>query len=277
MEAARLPSTCGHPPTPTPELPGEWCRPQMKRGRREGSKRGPLPQEQRPQFTMIAERRVTRDALGHSLQTASCPNPGSPSCWDPALGDTARGCSPPLRVASSLLAEQAEGPRVPLTLRVCLSCFHSGGLHEGFDGPSWGEKRHPPLSLPFPWTQAEPSLSLLSPSPEGSGRVFPSQFLPPRMWQDPQQLCPSVSRAAISCEGLGRLTASCSQLGALPRSSSLGPFRSPRAPRFPCMLRQKGEGLTLNPGWEEGDNGGLEPGGGTALVSGPLALFGRAP
>lgn len=131
VEAARLPSTCGHPPTPTPELPGEWCRPQMKRGRREGSKRGPLPQEQRPQFTMIAERRVTRDALGHSLQTASCPNPGSPSCWDPALGDTARGCSPPLRVASSLLTEQAEGPRVPAYSASLFKLFPFRGLTRG--------------------------------------------------------------------------------------------------------------------------------------------------
>lgn len=48
-EAAWLPSTCGHPPAPTPELPGEW--PQMTGDEVNGATRVHCPKAGGPQFT----------------------------------------------------------------------------------------------------------------------------------------------------------------------------------------------------------------------------------
>lgn len=64
------------------------------------------------------------DTLGHTLRTASSFNLGSPCLQSPSTGDREAAAS--WRVASCLLAGQAEGPGCLLALQISLSFFHSG-------------------------------------------------------------------------------------------------------------------------------------------------------
>lgn len=96
-------------------------------------------------------------------------------------------CFPPC-----LLSRQ-RGPEYLLTLQVSLSFFYSWGLNKGFGCPGLGENGCLPSEPPFfPGSRQSP-LSLLSPSGGGSGQGLPCHFMPLGMWQDPQQLCISVS------------------------------------------------------------------------------------
>lgn len=109
-EAAWPPGTCGHPPAPAPELPGEW--PQMTGDEVNGATRVHCPKGEGPQFPRGG------GILGHSLWTDSCSHLGSPFfCWESALGDRPRP-QPAARVVSAPLAEQAGGPGYLLTLLV---------------------------------------------------------------------------------------------------------------------------------------------------------------
>ena len=146
------------------------------------------------------------------------------------------------------------GPKCLLTLQVSLSFFYSGGLNKGFGCPGLGESICLPAEPPFFLGSTQsPLCACFLPVEAFEGRVCPASSCPPGTWQDPWQLCPSVSfisaAATASGEGLGPLTARCPQLRAKPRCSSLGPLGILCTPYPPRMLRQKHERLTLNPGW----------------------------
>lgn len=94
----------------------------------------------------------------------------------------------------------AEGLRVPAYSASQFKLFLFRGLKQGIWLAWPGRAVACPLSLPFSLIE-----SLLSPSRGGSGQGLPDQFTPPRMWQNPRQLCLPMSwtRAVTATSGGG--------------------------------------------------------------------------